>query len=734
MVIVTFLAGNSQVNNCGYIDGVVWLVIEDDSIAPIKNGHFATHDEKFNKILKEYKCKKYTQVFPYSKIDHLQKVYKVIFDGKSDDFLKEIKKNKIKKIKKTIKRPIEKHIALYEPNDNLWELGYLWHLEKIQTDLAWDITKGNPSVKIAIIDTWFDVTHPDLSQKISPSYDPFDGEPYYASGQKNNHGTTVASFAAAHTDGGGELASVGFNSTIIAYKAWGLEDGEYIEKAQHASLVMNADVLTSSAGGWRCGGDTIYEERLAVQEILDNGTAIVMPAGNGVHPDATNCKPLGETQEQPWFPLHPIYDERIIIVSSTDINDNHTYIDNGENKTHSHYPEVDLCAPGYSVMGAKSTINDDGTTCTWPYFGECIGTSFATPIVAGVCALMKAVNPDLTPSQIQTILKATTDPITDASQYPGLVGTGRVNAYKAVSIANCDFSVLPTPTILGSTTVCSSSNTTYTINNLPSGATVTWTKSSNLSYVSKGTNTYTVKAISSSVSGSGWVQAEISIGTCDPITIRKDFNVGSPLRPYIRSGTTIKTTSTVSYNLTYGSSTTSLQLLYVDQSGSSLSSNYITQITSGSDNFQLVDNGTHVIINPTDIGTGSFIVKSENQCGIGSSYTTVNLTITSSNNTGDPGGPIELPHLPTDFSISPNPANEYLTVIIDEDETKATTVNSRSSGAKYIVQIWNSSVMVKEVQSNKHAINIPISNLTAGTYYIRIIINGQASSRIFFKL
>jgi len=36
IVIVTFLAGNSQENDCGYKDGVVWVVIEDDSIAPIK--------------------------------------------------------------------------------------------------------------------------------------------------------------------------------------------------------------------------------------------------------------------------------------------------------------------------------------------------------------------------------------------------------------------------------------------------------------------------------------------------------------------------------------------------------------------------------------------------------------------------------------------------------------------------------------------------------------------------
>ncbi|MDR0206284.1 MAG: hypothetical protein LBI45_03370 [Bacteroidales bacterium] len=47
------------------------------------------------------------------------------------------------------------------------------------------------------------------------------------------------------------------------------------------SLVMNADILTSSAGGWNCNYNFNDFERIAVNEILNNGTVIVMPAGKG---------------------------------------------------------------------------------------------------------------------------------------------------------------------------------------------------------------------------------------------------------------------------------------------------------------------------------------------------------------------------------------------------------------------------------------------------------------------
>lgn len=166
-----------------------------------------------------------------------------------------------------------------------------------------------------------------------------------------------------------------------------------------------------------------------------------MPAGNGwndTHNGSDRCPSFFPPNTLgAFFPLSPYYDDRIIIVSSTDMDDYHYRIGydssgNPFDATHSHYPDVDLCAPGHDLMAAKKTECNE---VEWPYYGSNGGTSFATPIVAGTAALIYSVNPCLMPQDIEYILKNTTDPIADASNYPGLVGTGRVNAYQAVLMA-----------------------------------------------------------------------------------------------------------------------------------------------------------------------------------------------------------------------------------------------------------------------------------------------------------
>ncbi|MFW5751963.1 MAG: S8 family serine peptidase [bacterium] len=177
-------------------------------------------------------------------------------------------------------------------------------------------------------------------------------------------------------------------------------------------------------GSLSCSPSSSIDEELIIKEILDNGTVIVMPAGNGIN--GTNC---GNGSE-PFYPFHPSYDERIIIVSSTDINDMHYYVDPyGVNKTHSHFPEVDVCAPGYEMMGATETNCIQGG---WPYYGGQTGTSFSSPIVAGLVGLIKSINPNLSAAEVQHFIKSTTDPIVDEINYSGLLGTGRINAYAAV--------------------------------------------------------------------------------------------------------------------------------------------------------------------------------------------------------------------------------------------------------------------------------------------------------------
>ncbi len=315
---------------------------------------------------------------------------------------------------------------------------WLWHLHKIQAHLAWDITRGDPNIKIAIIDTNFDIEHPDLFSEIEPHFDPYTGYPYScieSSSNWYNHGTVVASFASAETTEQGnipqgQLASIGFNTKIVGYLTGSRQT--VLAKALHASNAMGASVINSCAGGSLfCWPDPNSGEDLIVKEILNNGTLIVMPAGNrGTN---NSCGPLGN--QHPFYPFHPSYDERIIIVTSTDKNDYHFYNDpiTGNSYSHSHFPEVDICAPGYGIMGASVTRCGNNN---WPYFGSYGGTSFSSPIVAGACALIKSLNPDFTPAEIKFFIKSTADPIVDEQNFSGLLGAGRINAFKAIEKAN----------------------------------------------------------------------------------------------------------------------------------------------------------------------------------------------------------------------------------------------------------------------------------------------------------
>lgn len=429
-IILTFiliLPTNGQ--DSEYLENEIWVQLDT-----LHFNNKSQQNDFLHATFKKYKMHTMYQLFPYSKNPFLRSLYKVKFDGKRDSLILELRKNKI--IKNIYKRPLEKINPTYDPSDYMWYLTkndslhtWLWHLKKIEADKAWDITKGKSEVKVALLDIEMDINHPDLKNQILFPYDPYDGGPLFI-GCPKGHGTAVASFIAAETDGGGQLASIGFNTKLICYRSTsGLLDSvasDFLERAHQASFVFHADVFTTSTPVCQQKFDTIA--MLVTKEILDNGTIIVMPAGNGVE---NNCN------NGPFGPLSAKYDERVIVVTSTDINDKHQYIVNGIDKTHSHYPEVDICAPGYCLMGAAPTTFFDPTTkqCvpnSWPYFGCSTGTSFATPIVAGVCALMKSIDPCLTPAKAQSIIKANADPVVDANNYPGLIGAGRINAFKCV--------------------------------------------------------------------------------------------------------------------------------------------------------------------------------------------------------------------------------------------------------------------------------------------------------------
>lgn len=417
-----------------YLDTIFWVKVNDEKCMPYMDKF--SQNSSLNTLFNNHKVHSYKQALPFAKNPELLKIYEIHCEGEIDNLISELKSKHSSQFSKYSKFETEDiKRMVYAPSDYMWYLttqdttGWLWHLYKTKCHLAWDIIKGSSGIRIAIMDYNFDITHPDLADKLNPTFDPFNNTTFNCNAGSNNHGTIVAGCAGAETDGGGQLASSGFNTIIIPYHT--SESRQVVlQKALHASNVMGANIILSCAGlgALGCNPDTTTGEELIVREILDNGTAIIWPAGNG-----TNDTHCGDAINgfHAFYPFNPEYDDRIIIVSGTGKGDSLYYYDqnNQIEMTWSYFPEVDICAPGHELMGAN--ISNCGNAA-WPYFGANGGTSFATPIAARIAALVLSVKPDLSPADLQTVLKSTTDPVADEADYSGMVGTGRINAYKAV--------------------------------------------------------------------------------------------------------------------------------------------------------------------------------------------------------------------------------------------------------------------------------------------------------------
>jgi len=305
----------------------------------------------------------------------------------------------------------------------------LYHLDLINAELAWDISQGNEEVVIAIVDDAVMVDHEDLQNNIwiNPGEIPGNGidddrNGYVddvngydvATGTPNpgslasllTHGTRVAGCAAASTNNGRGIASIGFNCKIMGVKSTSnpsSADSRIVtnpfEGVQYA-IDAGADVVNMSFGG--------FGRSQAFQELIDEGNrqgiVFVAAAGNE-----------GEDVEQ-----FPASYNHVISVAATDANDRKADFSN-------YHSTVDISAPGVNIRTTFANVDRNAYTRT-------NGTSFASPIVAGVVGLMRSVNPCATPEEIEAILESTADNIDGLNpSLVGKLGGGRVNAAQALA-------------------------------------------------------------------------------------------------------------------------------------------------------------------------------------------------------------------------------------------------------------------------------------------------------------
>lgn len=396
-----------------------YVTIPDDAYAPILSAQEDNESlilnftsSEIGKFFDKYRITFFEKAFAKSKNPLLKDVYLIKTQdlALADDLLKSFP-SKYSNIDYW-----EEPELLYEPNDFALDLSEQDGLELIRAKDAWEITKGSSNIIIGINDTYIETTHEDLEDKI---------EEVLANGSVDSHGVRVSFCAAGDTDNSTGLSSIGFNSRIKFKSALSVSN-------LYALAADGADIVNAS---WRsCTYSST--EQTAIDDIHGMGVIIVAGAGNGTRGASCGedehgyCYPASYehvisvtsvAHSYPYGNIHPTY-------GAYGWEDCHEDSISNPTTVHTHNDSVDLCAPGYTVSTA--TLNDSYTS-VW-------GTSFASPIVAGLCALILSENPSLTPDEVESILKSTAFDVTTLSAnsaFNGLLGAGRINAYAAVNAA-----------------------------------------------------------------------------------------------------------------------------------------------------------------------------------------------------------------------------------------------------------------------------------------------------------
>ncbi|XOV79437.1 MAG: S8 family serine peptidase [Aestuariibacter sp.] len=306
-------------------------------------------------------------------------------------------------------------------------------------------------VTIAVLDSGVDATHPDLefqtktveNVKIVGDLDLLGGRNAFLEGVPNSdtssgHGTHVAGTVAG-------TGIVGANDERRAYYHDGIAPGASIVglgAGEGVSILyallgfdyaianqdrLDIDIITNSWGG---GDGAEFDPNDPINkasfEAYKKGMVVSFAASNsGPDEDTINQYALA-----PW-----------VINVAAGTSDKQLADFSSRGVAGHEYKQPDITAPGKDItstrapntaIGAMGPVIDPAHPEYLAYYHTISGTSMATPFIAGVAALMLEVNPNLSPDQIEQILKDTAEPMNYA---PHEVGAGYVDVKAAVDMA-----------------------------------------------------------------------------------------------------------------------------------------------------------------------------------------------------------------------------------------------------------------------------------------------------------
>ena len=335
------------------------------------------------------------------------------------------------------------------PNDTHYAQ-HMWGMHDadsgINAETAWDTTNG-AGVNVAVIDTGYR-PHADLAANIVGGYDFISSSTVARDGNGRDadardegdwieaanicgnpqardsswHGTHVAGTVAAVGNNNTGVIGVAYGARVVPLRVLGRCGGSNSDIADAIIWASGgnvngvpanpnpAKVINLSLGDPRPGIACDQESQNAINIARNNGAVVVIAAGNASGQAIStpgNCNG---------------------IISVTALQDN------GNKATFSSLgQEADIAAPGNRIA---STMNAGTTTPGNDNYEFNSGTSMAAPHVAGVAALMFAVNPNLTPDQVEQMIKASSRPFIAGSDCTiNTCGDGMLDAAAAVAAA-----------------------------------------------------------------------------------------------------------------------------------------------------------------------------------------------------------------------------------------------------------------------------------------------------------
>ncbi|MGW6197180.1 S8 family serine peptidase [Kribbella sp. NPDC055110] len=288
------------------------------------------------------------------------------------------------------------------PNDWLYT-NYQKYLSTVRVNSAWDLSKSAGDQTIGVLDTGVDAGHPDLVGHLLPGYNTFNTA--LAPNDGDGHGTSVTGIIAAGTSNGIGIAGVAWNAKVRPVKVLndrGEGDDSNLINGINWAVKNHVRVINMSLGGE--GDNPVLHQ--AIQNAVTAGVVLVAAAGNTGSSD-----------------LHypGAYPEVLSVGATTPAGVLTSFSTWGDS--------VDIAAPGTDIT---STAPRAKTPAGYePYLLGLGGTSFSSPIVAGVAALVRNKWPTLTPAQVMARLKATARDAGPRGNDP-YYGAGILDAYQAL--------------------------------------------------------------------------------------------------------------------------------------------------------------------------------------------------------------------------------------------------------------------------------------------------------------